>query len=195
MRNVPRAPAIDATSRLKPNSFSLCRSGQLVERDVELQDVDTGGPYEAPRPADRVLTDELVHLVEADTPRLGDARCLQIRVGHRDVGIKTATAVGDSVRGDWVVGALARPVHQHDLTDAVVDTEGGARHGHAVVGGDEGLRRALLVDRHHALDRTGQSAVMDDRQHRTDTVARAVGPLVVDSFELANGFTLGAYRS
>src|SRR5665213_3538612 len=98
MRNVPRAPDIDATSKLKNISFRLCRSRKLVEREVELQDVDTRVTHEAPGPTDRVLTDELVHLVKADRASLRDPLCLEIRVGHGDVGVEATRARRHCIR-------------------------------------------------------------------------------------------------
>src|SRR5450432_235742 len=181
MRNVPRAPDIDTTSRPSRIFFRLCRSGQLVEREIELQDIDARVADEAKRPADGVPADELVNGIEADTARLGDSGCLQVRIGHRYVGVEAARTRCHRVCGHRVAGAFAGPVDDDDLADAVVDTEGRAGNGHTVVGGDERLRGAFLVDRYHTLDRAGHPCVVNDGEHRTDTAARAVRTLPVDA--------------
>src|SRR5450432_2597336 len=110
MRNVPRAPDIDATSKTQDISFGLCRSGQFVEGKIELQDVDARTADEAERPTDGVLADELVDDSQADTARLSDSWCLQVRVRHRDVGVEAARARRHRIGGNGIVGAFARPV-------------------------------------------------------------------------------------
>src|ERR1700712_891000 len=119
MRSSPRlAPCGDVlTCSSSPGASALCRI-LLVQRDVELQDVD-GRFAEEPEPAPvRVVGDGLANQIDGDAAGRGDPVDLQIRVGDRDVRVEAATAGGDGVGGHRGVGRCAA-ADRYDLADAV----------------------------------------------------------------------------
>src|SRR5438094_451453 len=60
----------------------------LVQREIELQDVDVRLPKEAEGSILCVLRDQRVYLVDGKAPRLGDVRRLKFGVAGADVGVE-----------------------------------------------------------------------------------------------------------
>ena len=90
--------------------------GQVVERQVEVEDVDPGFAEDAQLAGRRLLGDELSDLVFRQVAGLGDARDLEVsRIGS-DVWIEPGAGCCDKVYGDRTAGILLR-----ELIDGALD--------------------------------------------------------------------------
>jgi hypothetical protein len=97
--------------------------------------------------------------------------------------IETAAGRRDRVGGYHRPGGCV-PAHRYDHGAGVVRPGRGALDRDSLVGAEERLGRAGLVEAHHADDRAGRTAAgVVGAEHRADAVGGAVRPGAVDSLQ------------
>src|SRR5262245_10728267 len=94
-RALPKAPESERTGKRK---CGLLSSVRLVEREIQLQNIDPRVTEDAEITATGVLLDELANFVLAQRTSFSNARDLELGIAQADLRIESATRRGNCIR-------------------------------------------------------------------------------------------------